>query len=317
MYAGLSPPQALALYSVISYLDCVRGGVPSERRGARGARRAWRGRRPTHGVESATCRDGGARSSRRSPRNGGRDGRRGADPADAVVVNADLPVAYRDLLGIEPRRCGTARSCFVLLAGSTASYSRIAHHNIHFGRSWSGVFPTSSSAPGRSRTRASWSATPTAIGPVPAPPGRQIYSVLLPDAESDDPTRLARTAARPTATTWCWRALGAGVRGFADASRSSTCPTPPTGRRAAWSAEPPFGTAHTFGQTGPFRPGNRWGENVVFAGSGTRPGVGVPMALISGRLAAERIVGPVPLSHSRACRDTGMARCRGGTLKHG
>ena len=32
---------------------------------------------------------------------------------------------------------------------------------------------------------------------------------------------------------------------------------------------------------------------VVFAGSGTQPGVGVPMVLISGRLAAERIVGPV------------------------
>ena len=34
-------------------------------------------------------------------------------------------------------------------------------------------------------------------------------------------------------------------------------------------------------------------ENIVFAGSGTQPGVGVPMVLISGRLAAERIVGPV------------------------
>ena len=30
----------------------------------------------------------------------------------------------------------------------------------------------------------------------------------------------------------------------------------------------------------------------MFAGSGTQPGVGVPMVLISGRLAAERIIGP-------------------------
>jgi phytoene desaturase len=29
----------------------------------------------------------------------------------------------------------------------------------------------------------------------------------------------------------------------------------------------------------------------VFAGSGTVPGVGVPMVLVSGRLAAERITG--------------------------
>jgi phytoene desaturase len=39
---------------------------------------------------------------------------------------------------------------------------------------------------------------------------------------------------------------------------------------------------------------------VVFAGSGTRPGVGVPMVLISGRLAAERITGPDPAYRSRA-----------------
>jgi phytoene desaturase len=30
---------------------------------------------------------------------------------------------------------------------------------------------------------------------------------------------------------------------------------------------------------------------VVFVGSGTRPGVGVPMVLISGRLAAQRVTG--------------------------
>ena len=57
----------------------------------------------------------------------------------------------------------------------------------------------------------------------------------------------------------------------------------------------PFASAHTFFQTGPFRPRNIAAgiENVVFAGSGTQPGVGMPMVLISGRLAAERIVGPV------------------------
>ena len=33
-------------------------------------------------------------------------------------------------------------------------------------------------------------------------------------------------------------------------------------------------------------------DNVVLAGCGTVPGVGVPTALISGRLAADRITGP-------------------------
>jgi phytoene desaturase len=55
----------------------------------------------------------------------------------------------------------------------------------------------------------------------------------------------------------------------------------------------PFALAHTFGQTGPFRPANtvRGIDNAVLAGSSTVPGVGVPTALLSGRLAADRITG--------------------------
>jgi phytoene desaturase len=59
------------------------------------------------------------------------------------------------------------------------------------------------------------------------------------------------------------------------------------------AAGTPFAAAHTMRQTGPFRPGNlhRGLSNVVFTGSGTRPGVGVPMVLISGKLAARRVTG--------------------------
>jgi phytoene desaturase len=72
--------------------------------------------------------------------------------------------------------------------------------------------------------------------------------------------------------------------------------TPLTWARQGMAAGTPFSLAHTFGQTGPFRPSTlpRSGpENVVLAGSSVQPGVGVPMVLISGRLAAERITGPV------------------------
>ena len=61
--------------------------------------------------------------------------------------------------------------------------------------------------------------------------------------------------------------------------------------RDGQAAGTPFSAAHTFSQTGPFRPGNlpfRDG-NVVLAGSGTTPGVGIPPVLISGRLAAGRV----------------------------
>ncbi len=52
----------------------------------------------------------------------------------------------------------------------------------------------------------------------------------------------------------------------------------------------PFSLAHTWRQTGPLRPANHDGQipGLFFAGSSTLPGVGVPMVLVSGKLAAER-----------------------------
>lgn len=53
-----------------------------------------------------------------------------------------------------------------------------------------------------------------------------------------------------------------------------------------------FGPDHTLNQMGPFRPpiAHPVYRNVAFAGSGTHPGSGVPMVMISGRLAAERLL---------------------------
>jgi phytoene desaturase len=59
----------------------------------------------------------------------------------------------------------------------------------------------------------------------------------------------------------------------------------------------PFSLAHRFLQSGPFRPRmvDRRVPGVVFCGAGTVPGVGIPMVLESGRLAAgaaEAVAGP-------------------------
>ena len=66
---------------------------------------------------------------------------------------------------------------------------------------------------------------------------------------------------------------------------------PPGWRRMGMARGTPFALSHDFFQTGPFRPGNVTDKapGVVFVGSGTVPGVGVPMVLLSGRLAADRV----------------------------
>ena len=125
MYAGLSPYDALAIYAVIAYMDSVAGRLLPARRHARGAHRAGRRRGEARRRRSGTARDG---RPRRDVRATGRrrcitaDGERIA--CDVVVLNPDLPVAYRDLLGREPwsvRRLRYSPSCFLLLAGSSAT----------------------------------------------------------------------------------------------------------------------------------------------------------------------------------------------------
>jgi phytoene desaturase len=85
-----------------------------------------------------------------------------------------------------------------------------------------------------------------------------------------------------------------GYVGFGEGIEVEHVTTPLDWRARGMERGAPFAAAHSFSQTGPFRPSNLWGENVVFTGSGTQPGVGVPMVLVSGRLAAERVTGPDP-----------------------
>jgi len=299
MYAGVAPHRALALYAVIAYLDSV-AGVYFPRGGIHAVSRALAGVAEKHGVDIVY----GAAVSRVEVA-GGRatgvvteDGRRFA--ADAVVLNPDLPVAYRDLL--PPARwrnplLGPLRyspSCVVLHAGSRQSYGAVAHHNIHFGRSWRAAFDEVINR-GRLMSDPSLLVTnPTRTDPTLAPEGRQTYYVLAPTPNLD--------AGR---LDWRGPLAGAyrdelvetleqrGYVGFSDGIEVSRFVTPADWADQGMAAGTPFAAAHTLRQTGPFRPGNLHPtlSNVVFVGSGTQPGVGVPMVLISGRLAASRITG--------------------------
>ena len=143
MYAGLAPHDALAIYAVIAYLDSV-AGVYFPRGGMHAVPRALAGAAEKHGVRDPVRHDGD-RGWRPRPAGPPRcitaDGER--IPADVVVLNPDLPVAYRDLLPgrrrqrrlrYSPSLRGAARR---LDARATR---RIAHHNIHFGTAWQGTF---------------------------------------------------------------------------------------------------------------------------------------------------------------------------------
>jgi phytoene desaturase len=296
MYAGVSPQQALAIYAVIAYMDSVNG-VFFPKGGMHAVPRALAGAAEKHGVtfKYNTTVTGIEKSNGRATAVLTEGGER--IPCDVVVLNPDLPVAWRDLLGKEPlsiKRLNYSPSCVTLLVGSNKSYDRLAHHNIHFGESWNGVFDELIKKKTLMTDPSILVTVPSKDDPSLAPAGKSSYYVLFPTPNLSADIDWKKIG--PKYRDEMIKALeDRGYDGFGDSIEVEQMTTPLDWKEQGMEMGAPFASAHTFFQTGPFRPRNMAAgfENVVFAGSGTQPGVGVPMVLISGRLAAERIVGPV------------------------
>jgi phytoene desaturase len=145
---------------------------------------------------------------------------------------------------------------------------------------------------------------PTATDPGLAPGGADLLSILAPvpnltHSRTDWNVTAAPYAARLLATV-----AGRLLPGLDAAVDTVRVVSPADWARQGLVAGTPFSYAHTFAQSGPFRPANmpRGTDNAVLAGCGTVPGVGVPTALISGRLAADRVTGPLAARTTRAGR---------------
>jgi phytoene desaturase len=293
MYAGLAPDSALALYAVITYMDSIEGvwfpeggihAVPTimaqvaEKAGA-----TFRYGDPVETIlRSPTGRVAGVRTT---------SGTR--IMADAVICTLDLPTAYQKLLGdLRPpravRRGNYSPSAVVWHVGVRGvPEPPVAHHNIHFGTEWSSAFDAllkhGQLMPDPSRLVT----IPSFDDPTLAPNGCSTLYVLEPVPNLNGKINWS-TEAKP---------LRERMHGFLDQQgypsevMTEELITPLDWQTQGMAAGTPFALAHTFDQTGPFRPSNveRRLPGMFFAGSGTVPGVGVPMVLISGKLAASRV----------------------------
>jgi phytoene desaturase len=300
LYAGVSPFRAIAAYAVIAQLD-IGAGVVHPVGGIGAVPRALATAAADAGVVlryGTAVRELGVRGSRVT----GvllEDGER--LPADAVVVTADAP--HRLVPGLRgPRRPVYSPSCVALHLGVRAELPGQQHHTISFGAAWREVFEELTRT-GRPMTDPSLLVSmPSVTDRSLAPDGGQVLSVVAPTPNLD-----RRSGGNPDLD---WARLGPRYRdellamleargwsGLTGAVVVEELTTPAGWAAQGMAAGTPFALAHTFGQTGPFRPATlprRGPENVVLAGSSVQPGVGVPMVLFSGRLAAERITGPVP-----------------------
>ncbi len=292
LYVGLSPQRALGIYAVIAHMDTVGGvyfpehggmhAIPqalaavAEKAGARirYGTRAVKVETDSSGV-SAVRLDTGERLA-----------------AGHVVVACDLPRAHAGLL---PKGAGDWRlrrprhspSCLVLHFGLDRRLPDQAHHTLHFGQEWASTF--SALAAGRPQPDPSLLVTYPESDTAAAPEGHATLTVLEPAPNlrgGNDWSRLTPQLE----DRLLGRLADLGYGDLTSAPRLTI--DPPEWARRGHSAGTPFALDHRFTQTAWFRPAGRARRipGLHFAGMHTAPGVGVPPVLISGRLAAERIL---------------------------
>jgi phytoene desaturase len=299
LYLGLSPYDALAVYSLLGYVE-IAGGIHYPMGGM-------------HQLPLALerlARELGVRFRYDAPverldRQG--DAVVGATletgerlEADVVVANADLPYAYDRLLGepypgIERKRFSC--SAVLLYLGADRAYPHLRHHNFIVGRDLRAACKDLFTRHRMPEEPPLYVVAPTRTDPAQAPAGCEALVVLV----------LAPSQPRDRKRWIDWSMEGPRVEretlirlerelGMTDlrrhlVTRELVTPQTFTERFGNLRGEA-FGLSHNFRQIGWFRPHNRHPRlrNLYFVGQSTHPGCGLPMVLISAQLAAERIV---------------------------
>ncbi|MEV6773211.1 phytoene desaturase family protein [Nocardia sp. NPDC051030] len=330
LFAGMSPRQALGVYGAIPYMDtCL--GVSYPQGGMRAVAAAMARALIAAGgtVELNTEVVGIDYAGRRATAVRTADGR--TLDCDAVVVTADIGSIER--FGLRTRRGLRASPSAVVAHGTIpAEVARRwpvqAHHTIDFGREWDRTFTEIAAGRGRGKLMSD----PSLLLTRPALTDADLYidraeqhideAGHMTDTVRYEPLSLLAPCPNLDAAPLDWDRLAPyylrellevlesrGYQGISEHFRIDHLDTPRTWRDKGMLAGTPFSAAHLFRQTGPFRTRNlvRGRDNVVLAGSGTVPGVGVPTVLISGKLAAERITGDARHAGARTARADAVA----------
>lgn len=303
LYAGVAPAKALAVYGAIAHMDTSMG-VSFPEGGMHAIADAMAdaftsaGGRIHYGAEVVDLELAGDRV--RSVRTATGD----VFACDAVVLTPDLPIVDELLSARRPRRFRISPSA-VVLHGTvpcdiTAGWGAAHHHTIDFGAEWERTFAEIAARPGRGRLMSDPSLLITR--PAITDPGLLVER----DGVRHEPLSVLAPCPNLDSAPFDWNALTGpytrellrtleqrGYHGITDSYVVDHIDTPATWAAQGLAAGSPFAPAHVFRQTGPFRRRNlaRHPVNVVLAGSGTTPGVGVPTVIVSGKLAAERIDG--------------------------
>ncbi|MCG7440118.1 phytoene desaturase family protein [Corynebacterium freneyi] len=315
LYAGVAPKSARAVYGCIAHMDTSMGVFYPT------ASRTGSGMGAIAEVMAEAFVGAGGTLRLSAPVKGlSVDGRgRGVTAVvcgdeslscDGIVATVDLPVVegWLDDAGAPAKKriipTRSSPSAMVAHGAAPVEVTRQwpdRHHLISFGEAWDDTFRQISSPRGGSLM-----SDPSLLVTRPAVtcPDR-----IVVDAEGREwePVSVLAPCPNLASADVDWDLVGPahlaevtavledrGLTGISERWSVGRLDTPATWAEQGMIDGSPFGLAHLFRQTGPFRPRNlspRLPSNLVLAGSTTVPGVGVPTVMLSGALAADRFTG--------------------------
>jgi phytoene desaturase len=225
------------------------------------------------------------------------DGRRLA--ADAVLANADLPYVYQNLLPEDgqARRLGRARySCSVIsfFWGVDKTYERLAPHTLFLADDYRENFHSIIRDLSLPANPSLYVHAPARLDSRMAPPGQDTLIAIVPVGHLDESGEQDWRALRDRARAEVLRRLAAlGITDLEAHLKFEVNYNPLSWRKRYNLVKgATHGLCHNLTQLGYFRPRNRHARyrNLYFVGASTHPGTGLPTALVSGRLAARRML---------------------------
>ncbi len=219
--------------------------------------------------------------------------------ADIVLANADLPYVYRDLLPqdkvvdqLERKRF----SCSVIsfFWGVDKTYEKLGPHTLFLADDYRENFESIMKDLTLPDNPSLYVHAPTRLDPSMAPVGEDSITAIVPVGHLGKNDRQDWEILRNQAREHVFRRLKAlGITDLETHIKFEMNLTPLSWRkRYNLMKGSTHGLCHNLTQLGYFRPSNRHAHyrNLYFVGASTRPGTGIPTALVSARLAAERIL---------------------------
>jgi phytoene desaturase len=218
--------------------------------------------------------------------------------AEVVLANADLPYVYQNLLpqdgmGKALLRKQFSGSVISFFWGVDKAYEAIGPHTLFLADDYRENFESIIRDLSLPANPSLYVHAPRRLDPSMAPPGQDTLTAIVPVGHMSENGDQNWGELRDEARKHVFRRLRTlGITDIEAHIKFEETYTP-----LAWSKRynlvkgSTHGLSHKLTQLAYFRPSNRHARyrNLYFVGASTHPGTGVPTAMVSGRLVAERI----------------------------